>query len=323
MVTVSAWWRLLRPGDWTKNVFTLVALVFWIPSRFGSAEPGELREKAIAAGLAFLAFCFCASGFYAVNDALDAPRDRTHPVKRRRPVASGAIAPRAAFVGGLVLVAAGIGVAFLAGAATGWVLVGYAVLQALYNLAFKRWPVIDVSAVAIGFSLRAAAGALAIGTPISPWLVVMVFTLTLYLGFIKRLCDLSSARLAGNPDWRSPAGYDDPLELAWLLGLSATVTVVGFLSYSLSWHAASIFGVRAVGFALLSPLVILAIFRFYRRARIGLSDSPLAALREDPAVLAAIGLFTLGTLVILYLPGMPEALGQLFLAYPAVPGDPR
>jgi decaprenyl-phosphate phosphoribosyltransferase len=310
---MPAWFRLLRPGDWTKNVFVLIAPVFWLASRRAGEHPGDLGPIVMATALAFAAFCLCASGFYAVNDAIDAPRDRTHPVKRKRPVASGEISPGAAKAVGAVLIAAGIAVAFAAGRGAGMTLVAYAILQALYNAAFKRWSVIDVSTVAIGFSMRAACGALAIGTPISPWLVALVFSLTFYLGFIKRLCDLSSARLAGNDAWRSPAGYDDPIELSWLLGLGATLTVVGYLTYALSRHAGEIFGVRSAGLALLTPFVIIAIFRFYRRARLGQSDSPLAALREDPVVLGSIILFTAGTLAVLYAPGVGDALGGLFL----------
>jgi hypothetical protein len=89
--------------------------------------------------------------------------------------------------------------------------------------------------------------------------------------------------------------------------------VVWYLTYALSQHALEIFGVRATGFALLTPLVIVAIFRFYRRARLGQSDSPLAALREDPVVLGSVVLFTAGTLAVLYAPGVGDALGGLFL----------
>lgn len=318
---MSAWIRLLRPGDWTKNVFVLIAPIFWVASRQAAESGADLRSIAVATALSFLAFCLCASGFYAVNDAMDAPRDRTHPVKRKRPVASGEISPGAARAAGAILVAAGIAVAFAAGRGAGLTLVAYSILQVLYNLAFKRWPVVDVATLAVGFSMRAACGALAIDTRISPWLVAIIFALTLYLGFIKRLCDLSSARLAGNSEWKSPAGYDDPLELSWLLGLSATITVVGYLTYALSRHASEIFGVRTAGFALLTPLVILAIFRFYRRARLGQSDSPLSALREDPAVLASIVLFSVSTILILYAPGVDDVLGGLFLS--ESPARPR
>lgn len=312
------WIRLFRPGDWTKNVFVLVPLVFWLPNRLGSAAADSLVAVAGQSALAFLAFCAAASGFYAVNDAIDAPRDRLHPVKRRRPVASGAIPARAAAGAGLGLIALGIALGALATPGTGLVLVSYALLQALYNLGLKRVIFVDVATLAIGFSLRAAAGALAIEARISPWLLACVFSLTLYLGFIKRLCDLASARREERSEWRSPAGYDNPFELNWLLGMSGTLTVLMYMLYTLSSHAQGIFGVRAIGLALLTPLVLVVVHRFFRRANEGLSDSPLAALLEDRAVAAAIGLWIVGALASLYVPGVAALLGDLFLVDPSV-----
>jgi 4-hydroxybenzoate polyprenyltransferase len=314
---MPAWIRLLRPGDWTKNVFVLVAFVFWLPNQVGSLPAAEVWERLVHVGIAFAAFCAAASGFYAINDSLDAPRDRLHPVKRRRPVASGEIGQRSALVGGLGLVACGIGLGFLASRGAGLCLVAYAALQALYNLRLKRVILVDVVTLASGFALRAAAGALAIEVQISPWLIACVFALTLYLGFIKRLCDLSSVRASGDTAWRSPAGYDNPFELNWLLGLSGTLTVLMYLIYALSGHAQRIFGVRATGFALLTPLVLVVVHRFFRRANEGLSDSPLAALLEDRAVAVAILLFVLGAGVTLYVPQAATLLGELFLTDPA------
>ena len=91
----------------------------------------------------------------------------------------------------------------------------------LKRLGLKRVMLVDVVTVALGFALRAAAGAVAIDVRISPWLVLCVFFLCLYLGFIKRLCDLTSAEARGKGQWRSDAGYDDRAELNWLLGVSA------------------------------------------------------------------------------------------------------
>lgn len=315
---MSPWIRLLRPGDWTKNVFVLVPLVFWLPNRIGGEPADALLLPAAKTVFAFLAFCAAASGFYAVNDALDANRDRLHPVKRLRPVASGDIAPRHAFAGGVGLIGLGISLGVLASPGTGVVLVGYALLQAFYNLGLKRMIVVDVATLAIGFSLRAAAGAFAIGVQISPWLLACVFALTLYLGFIKRLCDLSSARREERSAWRSPAGYDNPFELNWLLGLSGTLTVLMYMLYTLSSHAQAIFGVRSVGLALLTPLVLVVIHRFFRRANEGQSESPLAALREDRAVAIAIALWIVGAGASLYVPGVAALLGELFLTDPAL-----
>ncbi|MDZ4754462.1 MAG: UbiA prenyltransferase family protein [Phycisphaerae bacterium] len=315
------WIRLARPGDWTKNVFVLLALLFWLPTHLelgaGLGDPVVARTL-FATLFAFAAFCAAASGTYMINDALDATSDRLHPVKRSRPVASGAISSHAALVGGVVCILVGVVLGFAASYGAGICLVVYAVLQVLYNLGLKRVIFVDVTTLAIGFSLRAACGAMAIGVQISAWLIACVFALTLYLGFIKRLCDLTSARKAHATEWKSRAGYDNPLELNWLLGVSATLAVLMYLMYSLSSHAQHIFGVRAFGFALLTPLVLIVIHRFFRRANEGLSDSPLSALREDRAVAVAIGLFVAGVVATLYVPQVRELMGDLFLMDPTV-----
>jgi decaprenyl-phosphate phosphoribosyltransferase len=313
---LRSWVKLARPGDWTKNVFVLLAALFWLPSQLpiaSSQQSEEIGAKLVATVLALLAFCAAASGFYMVNDSLDAASDRLHPVKRLRPVASGAIAAPAALGVGIILIAAGIGLGFAASWGAGVCLVTYAALQLFYNLKLKRVIFVDVTALAIGFSLRAACGALAIGVQVSPWLIACVFALTLYLGFIKRLCDLTSARKAGALEWKSRAGYDNPFELNWLLGMSGTLTVLMYLMYSLSTHAQRIFGVRALGFAMLTPLVLVVIHRFFRRANEAMSDSPLSALTEDRSVAIAIGLFIIGVVSTLYFPQVATLLGQLFL----------
>ena len=304
--------RLMRPGDWVKNVFVFPALVFSLPSLLAERQP--IAPLAVNTALAFLAFCLLASGSYAINDVVDAPKDRRHPIKRRRPVASGAIAPSAAVVLGVILIAA----ALVLGGAVNRLLIAtllaYALLQACYNLGIKRVMLVDVVALATGFALRATAGAVAIEVQISVWLLLCVFFLCLYLGFIKRLCDLCSAAAAGDSQWKSPAGYDDRIELNWLLGVSAVLAIVTYLMYALSDHAWELFGSRSIGFALLSPVVMITIHRFYRRGSRGTSDSPLAALIEDRVVLICVLLFTAGVLVSLYVPFVQQVFDHVFVA---------
>ena len=189
----------------------------------------------------------------------------------------------------------------------------YGVLQLFYNLKLKRIPVVDVTTIATGFALRAAAGAVAIDVRISVWLVLCVFFLCLYLGFIKRMCDLVSAERAQSA-WKPSADYRGRDELQWLLGISAVMTVLMYLSYTLSDHAQSLFGPRATGLALLAPLVLIAIHRFWRRANEGSSDSPLDALRSDAVVLSAILLFVALLGVVLFVPQAATALDGVFLS---------
>lgn len=307
---------LMRPGDWIKNVFVLIPIVFWLAGPGRSTPVDEAMVKMRLAAVAFACFCLVASGFYCINDALDAPQDRTHPVKRRRPVAAGEISARMALVLGVALIAASLALAVVVGRGLVTVVAIYALLQVGYNLRLKRVPFVDVATIALGFCLRAIGGGVAVTAPISVWLLLCVFFLTLYLGFIKRLCDLASAesarRAGATVEWKPRAGYGSRDELNWLLAVGGVTTILMYLMYSLSEHARQLFGERAVGFALLSPFVMVVIHRFYRRANLGLSDSPLETLTQDRAVLVAVLCFVAGTLAVLFVPQVADFLTVQF-----------
>lgn len=317
------WIRLIRPGDWVKNVFVLPAIVFALPGIMKSAADvggAELTSMMLATLGAFVSFCCAASGFYCINDVIDAEKDRNHPVKRRRPVAAGRIAPTSALALGAILIIVGVALGFLVTRPLGVVVISYVLLQATYNMGLKRVAIVDVVWVAAGFALRATAGAAAINVQISLWLVLCVFFLCLYLGFIKRLCDLTSAKQAGKIEWKSPAGYELHGELDWLLGISAVLAVMMYLMYTVSDHAWQQFHSRSIGLALLSPLVLISMHRFYRGATTGKSDSPFAALKGDVGVALSIVLFAIGTVVTLFVPGVDDLLGRLFIVHTEIAG---
>jgi 4-hydroxybenzoate polyprenyltransferase len=303
----------MRPGDWTKNSFVLLAFIFWAANAVRTEGTDEVVSRGLDALRAFAAFSLAASGFYAINDAIDAEKDRQHPVKSRRPVASGAVSRGFAVGLGVVLEACALALAATLSKELVAAVALYGVLQLFYNLKLKRIPVVDVTTIATGFALRAAAGAVAIDVRISVWLVLCVFFLCLYLGFIKRMCDLVSAERAQSA-WKPSADYRGRDELQWLLGISAVMTVLMYLSYALSDHAQTLFGPRATGLALLTPLVLIAIHRFWRRANEGSSDSPLDALRSDGVVLSAILLFVALLGVVLFVPQAATALDGVFLS---------
>ena len=303
----------MRPGDWTKNSFVLLAFIFWAANAVRTEGTDEVVSRGLDALRAFAAFSLAASGFYAINDAIDAEKDRQHPVKSRRPVASGAVSRGFAVGLGVALEACALALAATLSKELVAAVALYGVLQLFYNLKLKRIPVVDVTTIATGFALRAAAGAVAIDVRISVWLVLCVFFLCLYLGFIKRMCDLVSAERAQSA-WKPSADYRGRDELQWLLGISAVMTVLMYLSYALSDHAQTLFGPRATGLALLTPLVLIAIHRFWRRANEGSSDSPLDALRSDAVVLSAILLFVALLGVVLFVPQAATALDGVFLS---------
>ena len=230
-------------------------------------------------------------------------------------MASGAIPARGAILFGGVLLLAGFGCSLVVGSNVFLVFLLYLLLQAFYNLLAKRLVLVDAVTIALGFVLRAAAGAFAIDIQLSVWLVLCVFFLCLYLAFVKRLCDYSSARAAQDSEWRSPAGYDDPLELNWLLGVSGVMSLMMYLSYSLSVHAFTVFGPRAIGFALLSPLVLIVIHRFYRLANEGLSDSPFSSITSDLTMQLGAVLFLVGIGLCLYVPAVEGILSDLLIQF--------
>ena len=204
-----------------KNGFVLAPLLF--------AFPQVSPSSALRALAALLAFCFASSAVYAVNDILDRDRDRACPLKRGRPVASGAISPTQAGVAAAAcaLAAALLSVPLLPLPAV--VVVGaYAALNLLYSLRLKRVVIMDVIAISAGFVLRVFAGAMALAVPVSAWMILTTFFLSLFLGFTKRRAELATAD-AGSA--RQVLGqYSEPFLLV-LIALCAGLTI---MTYALS-----------------------------------------------------------------------------------------
>jgi 4-hydroxybenzoate polyprenyltransferase len=213
---------LLRPRQWYKNGLVLVPLVF-------SGNLGTLHLWP-RAGLAFVAFCLLSSAAYAVNDVLDAPRDRLHPAKRRRPVAAGTVSNSAALLVAVAL--AFLGLALLGALNLQTFLMGvfYLLLQALYNGGLKHVLLWDALAVAGGFVLRALAGttALEVGPP-TEWLIVCTFLLALYLALAKR-----SHELAADPAAATRPALADytPAFVQQAMTTSATLLLASYTLYT-------------------------------------------------------------------------------------------
>lgn len=174
--------RLMRPRQWTKNLTVFAALIFG----------GALFDPALLGRvlLAFVALDLVSSGLYAANDALDAERDRQHPVKRDRPVPSGAITRGRAFAISAALSIAGLTLSALLGWPFLVAVGGYVALQSLYNAGLKNVAIVDILVIAGGFVIRAVAGGLVIDVAISPWLVLCTGLLALFLAIAKRRAEM-------------------------------------------------------------------------------------------------------------------------------------
>lgn len=280
----------LRPSQWTKNLIIFAALIFGL-----RLDEPEAVARAVAA---FVVFCALSGAVYLVNDIVDREADRQHPVKARRPIAAGELAAGPALAAALGLAAAGLGGAFWLGRAFGAVAAGYLGLLALYSGPLKRLVIVDVLTIALGFVLRAVAGAVAVEVPISHWLLVLTLMLALFLGFSKRRHELTSlgGQAAGH---RVILGEYNAQLLDQMIAIVAAATLIAYVIYSISPETIERFGTDQLGLTL--PFPVYGLFRYlylvYRRDGGG---SPSEALLTDRPLLACVGLWVLAVTAIIY-----------------------
>lgn len=272
MITVRNMVRLARPGHWIKNAIVLLPVIFALRG----GDPDAWFSASLAAG----ALCLAASCIYIINDICDRACDRLHPAKKDRPLASGQIGVGAALVESALLFAGAMALAALTGWVVTWLVVAYVLLQIAYTFVFKRRAIIDVICIALGFVLRAVAGAAAINVEISPWLIICTFTICMFLGFCKRRNE--SATL-GESDQaqahRSTLGdYSESL-LTHLITLSAAIAVVSFLLYASSERTANNLGTIYLIYTL--PIVVYAVCRFAMLSMRGRYADPMDIMQHD------------------------------------------
>lgn len=178
-----AWFTSLRPLDWTKNLFFLAPLLF-----SGHVADADLVLKALAG---FVLFCILSSGSYLFNDLIDLEIDRSHPDKKRRPIASGQIPVLQAKIAAMILLGIGFGGAFLFEKHVGLLVFFFLLIQISYSLGLKDWVIIDVLVISAGFVLRVLAGAAVISVTPSAGIILCTVLLSLFLGFSKRRNELT------------------------------------------------------------------------------------------------------------------------------------
>jgi 4-hydroxybenzoate polyprenyltransferase len=220
----GAYLRLARPKQWTKNGFVLAGVVF--------AHEALVVSSVASALLAFVAFCALSGAVYAANDVLDVEEDRKHPLKRRRPVASGAVSARSAMVFAVVLVTCGLALGFAVDVGVGLAGVVYLALQAVYTTLLKHTAILDVMSISAGFVIRALAGVAAVGSPISPWLIVCTALLTLFLGFSKRRHEIASLGDAATAHRKNLRDYSVPL-LDEMMNIMISATIIAYVLYTI------------------------------------------------------------------------------------------
>ncbi len=222
---VPATIRAVRPKQWVKNV-----LVFAAPVAAGTLfQPRVL----IASSLAFVAFSAVSASVYLINDARDAEADRLHPKKRLRPIAAGEMSVRAAMVWAVVTLAIGLGIGFATSMGLGAVLGTYWLLQVGYTLFAKHEPIFDLAMVAAGFLLRAVAGGVASGLPVSQWFLLVASFGSLFMVAGKRYSEL--IQLGSDAGTRASLGRYTPtyLRFVWTLSAGAVILSYGLWAFNL------------------------------------------------------------------------------------------
>jgi len=284
----------LRPDQWTKNLLVFAPLIF--------AETGKLfdPQSVISAVEAFLIFCVLSGVVYLLNDVVDRESDRQHPLKKRRPIASGAVSVSAALVTAAVLSVLALVAAFALSRGFGLVSVAYLALQVLYSGPLKHLVIIDVLTLSLGFVLRAVAGGVAINVVISHWLFVCTILLALFIGLAKRRHELV---LLGDDASRHRRILDEysPYLLDQMIVVVAAATLIAYIFYTVSPETAAKFGTEWLGLTI--PFPLYGIFRYlYLVHRREGGGSPSDLLLNDRPLLACVILWVVAVVLIIHRP---------------------
>ena len=296
--TLRDWISLLRPAQWTKNGMVLVAYFFarWDPSQQAHVAG---RQPFLMSLLAMAGFCLLSSGVYIMNDVLDRKADALHPVKCRRPIASGRIAPSSAMVLSVLLLAISMATAWRLHPNFGWVVTGYLALQNANTCKLKQVAILDVFMIALGFVLRAIAGAAVIEVRISPWLLLCAFLLALFLALCKRRHEKRLLTGSDTDHRQALGGYTEAL-LDQLIAIVAGSTIITYALYTLSPETVGRFGTSGLGFTI--PFVMFGIFRYLDLVYTGEAGGrPERILLTDRVLIGTIILYIIAAAVVFLL----------------------
>jgi 4-hydroxybenzoate polyprenyltransferase len=286
--------RSLRPRQWTKNVFVFAGLIFSEQKRL--LDPSSV-ELAFAA---FAVFCALSSTVYLINDIVDREADRLHPVKSRRPIASGQLSVRSAASAAAVLGAGGVAGAFLIGSTFGIVAVLYVSLLSLYSATLKHVVILDALTLALGFVLRVIGGAVAINVPTSHWLLLLMLLLAMFLALSKRRAELVMLTDGASGHRRSLAEYS-PYLLDQMISVVTASTVLGYAFYTISPETVAKFGTDNLIYTVPFPLYGIFRYLYLVHQKEGGGD-PSEMLVTDRPLLACGALWALTVIAVLYGP---------------------
>lgn len=282
---------LLRPKDWAKNLFLFVPLFF----------AGEIFDfkKLLQVLLGAVAFCFIASSIYILNDYRDREDDRKHPVKCKRPLASGSVSTTAALIIFFVLVVIGFLIAWTIRDKFIFILGIYFIINLAYSFGLKSISILDIIILAIGFNLRIKAGAVITRIGLSEWIVIMVFLLAIFMAVGKRRDDVLIKLSSGADMRKSIKGYNLDF-LNTLLSLVSAVIILAYFMYTMSDEVKLRLGTYRLYYTCL--FVMAGIMRYLQIIFVSTdSGSPTKILYRDRFIQATLILWFASFVAILYI----------------------
>jgi decaprenyl-phosphate phosphoribosyltransferase len=288
---VAALLKSARPHQWVKNLFFVAApLVF--ARRID--DPAALCRASVAVA----GFCLISSAVYLLNDLVDVEKDRAHPLKRLRPIASGALSIGAARIAAVTLAVGGLLLTLALGLLPAGIAAAYLVQNLAYSFHLKHVPFVDVASIATGFILRVLAGAAAIAVEPSGWLLICTALLAMFLGFGKRAHELRISGARGG-DQRKVLDRYNPSVLRFIINALAVLTILAYAGYTQAHHAQTFFGTRRL--ILTVPFVVFGVYRFIWITRTKVdSESPTDSMLSDaPFMINLLG-YAVAILAIIY-----------------------
>jgi 4-hydroxybenzoate polyprenyltransferase len=282
--------KLLRPKDWAKNLFLFLPLFFG--RKFTDVH------LLILVALGFVAFSCVASSIYIINDYRDREDDRKHPVKCKRPLASGAVSPSSALIICSVLIVAGFTMAWLIRDKFAFVLGIYFLVNLGYSLGLKSIAILDLVLLAAGFVLRIKAGSVISYVPLSEWIVIMVFLLAIFMAIGKRRDDVLLKLSTGTDMRKSIKGYNLEL-LNVLLALVSAIIIVAYLMYCMDPRTVTNMGTYRLYYT--GVFVMAGIMRYLQIIYVAAdAGSPTKILYKDRFIQVTLLLWMASFFVILY-----------------------
>jgi 4-hydroxybenzoate polyprenyltransferase len=280
----------LRPRQWPKNGLVFIALAFTL-----NIQDPSLLLRSLAT---FVCFCALSSAGYLLNDVVDIEADRAHPTKRLRPIAAGQVPVTVAFGLGVVLVLVGLAGTFYINLLLGLLALAYALLTAVYSMTLKHIVLLDIFGIAGGFVLRAAAGAVAIDVPISPWLYIATLLGALLIALGKRRTELETLGL------EVAVGHRRNLEaysIEFIDQLIVVISSAALMTYALYTFSAENLP-KNHSMMVTIPVVMYGMFRYLFLIRQGdVGGAPEELLFRDRPLLLAVAVWAVLAVMLLYL----------------------